>query len=147
LNELPAGEYTINAALAGHFGVPVLMTTGDQIACKQIKDQLGDLETVVVKQGTGRCSAECLSPDITQPLIEQCAKRAVQRLLKKDVLPPYVLKPPIHVTVELQSSDMADRAMLLPGVARENRKLSFTAENIPSAYSAFRALVLLSYPR
>jgi len=147
LNELPAGEYTMNAALAGHYKVPILMTTGDQTACKQIKDQLGDLETVVVKQGTDRYSAECLSTDITQPIIEQCAKRSIQRLLKNDVLPPFVLKLPIHVTVELQSSDMADRAMLLPGVSRENRKLSFTSEDMPSAYSAFRALVLLSYPR
>ena len=42
---------------------------------------------------------------------------------------------------------MADRASLLPGVHRDDRKLAFSAEDMPKAYSAFRALVLLSYPR
>jgi len=28
---MPAGEYTLNAALAGHFNVPVLMISGDQV--------------------------------------------------------------------------------------------------------------------
>jgi len=147
LNEMPAGEYTMNAALAGHYGVPILMATGDQAACQQMIEQLGALETVAVKQGTGRYSAECLPANITQPMIEQCAKRSVQKLLKKGVLSPFMLKTPIKVTVELQGSDMADRAMLLPGVSREDHKLSFTAEDMPRAYSAFRALVLLSYPR
>lgn len=147
LNETLAGEYTLNAALAGHYRVPVLMATGDQTACQQMMDQLGALETVVVKQGTGRYSAECLPTNITQPMIEQCAKRSVQKLLKKEVLPPFILKTPIKVTVELQGSDMADRAMLLPGVSHEDRKLSFTAEDMPRAYSTFRAIVLLSYPR
>ena len=147
LNEVLAGEYTMNAALAGHYGLPILMATGDQTVCKQMIEQFGALETVVVKQGTGRYSAECLPPNITQQMIEQCAKHSVQRFLKKDAPPPFMLKAPIKVTVELQTSDMADRAMLLPGVSREDRKLIFTTEDMPKAYSAFRALVLLSYPR
>jgi D-amino peptidase len=147
LNGALAGEYTLNGALAGHYGVPVLMATGDQTACAQIKDQFGALETVIVKQATGRYAAECLPPGITQPMIEECAKRSVQKLARKEALPPFRLETPIKITVELQSSDMADRAMLLPGVTREDRKLTFIAEVMPEAYKAFRALVLLSYPR
>jgi D-amino peptidase len=147
LNEQPAGEYTLNAALASHYGVPVLMATGDQTACAQILDQLGALESAVVKQATGRYSAECLSPNATAALIEQSAQHAVRRLSKKDIPRPLILKAPIAVTVELFTSDMADRAMHLPGVSRNGLKLSFSAENMPSAYSAFRSLVLMSYPR
>ena len=147
LNETIAGEYSLNAALAGHYGASLLMATGDQTACAQIKEQFGDLETVVVKQGTGRYSAECLPPGVTQPLIEQCVKRSVQRLVGKVALPPFRLKTPIKITVELLGSDMADRASLLPGVLREGRKLTFTSEDMPTAYKTFRALVLLSYPR
>ena len=99
LNEALAGEYSLNGALAGHYSVPVLMATGDQTACAQIREQFGDLETVVVKQGTGRYSAECLPPNITQPMIEQCAKRSVQRLTKKDSLSPFRPETPIKVTV------------------------------------------------
>jgi D-aminopeptidase len=123
------------------------MATGDQAACLQIEEQLGPLQTVVVKQGTGRYSAECLSAGITQPLIEQSAKRSVEKRLKGESISPFILGTPIKVIVELQSSDMADRAMLLPGVIRDDRKLTYTAEDMPHAFSAFRALVLLSYPR
>jgi D-amino peptidase len=147
LNEKPAGEYSFNAALAGHYGVPVLMATGDQTACGQMLEQLGVLETAVVKQATGRYSAECLPSAITQRMIEECAQRAVENLVKKQAHPPFQLESPIKVTVELQTSDMADRAMLLPGISREGLKLSLVADDMPKAYATFRALVLLSYPR
>jgi D-aminopeptidase len=42
---------------------------------------------------------------------------------------------------------MADKAMHLPGVTRDGLKLSFAADDMPKAYSVFRALVMLSYPR
>ena len=123
------------------------MATGDNIACQQILEQLGGIERVVVKKGTGRYSAECLPSSVAQALIEECAKRAVHRLLEKDTQLPFKLGIPIKLTVELQSSDMADRAMLIPGVARKDRTLFLIAEDMPKAYSAFRAIVLLSYPR
>ena len=56
------------------------MATGDQAACGQMLEQLGALETAVVKQATGRYAAECLPAAITQQMIEECAKRAVENL-------------------------------------------------------------------
>ena len=81
LNEKPAGEYTLNAALAGHFNVPVLMISGDQIVCAQAVEQIGALETAVVKQANGHFSAECLPPDVTQKLIQTASQRAVKNLI------------------------------------------------------------------
>ncbi|HUI89916.1 MAG TPA: M55 family metallopeptidase [Anaerolineales bacterium] len=147
LNEMIAGEYTLNAALAGHFRIPVLMVSGDQTVCAQAREQIGALETAVVKQATGHFSADCLPPDVSQELIEVTAQRALKNLTNKTAPKPLVLQAPIQVTVELNSSDMADKAMLMPGVRRAGLKLSCTAENMPQAYSAFRALVLMSYPR
>jgi D-amino peptidase len=147
LKEMPAGEYTLNAALAGHFNVPVLMISGDQVVCAQAVEQIGALETVVVKQANGHFSAECLPSDVTQKMIQTASQRAVKNLIKKTAPKPFILKAPITVTVELNSSDMADKAMLMPGVSRDGLKLTFTAEDMPHAYSAFRALVLMSYPR
>lgn len=147
LNGSPAGEYTLNAALAGHYGVPVLMASGDQTACAQMIEQLGALETAVVKQATGRFSALCLPPAATSPLIERGAQQAVQRLIQKRIPTPYRVNTPVNIAVELVSSDMADRAMLMSEVAREGLRLSFAAQDMPTAYTTFRALVLLSYPR
>lgn len=147
LNDMIAGEYTLNAALAGHFGVPVIMASGDQTACAQMVEQLGALETAVTKQATGRFSAECLAPEATAKLIHNAAQRSVERLIKKNAPKPFVVKAPVKVTVELFTSDMADKAMNMPGVTREGLKLSFFADDMPKAYSGFRSLVSLSYPR
>jgi len=147
LNDVIAGEYTLNAAIAGHYHVPVLMISGDQTASAQAVEQLGPLETAVVKQATGRFAAECLPPGITQELIRETAKRAVGRVMKKDSPKPFVLKSPVNVTVELFTSNMADQAMLMPGVARNGLRLSFVSADAVQACSAFRSLVQMSYPR
>ena len=83
LNDILVGEYGINAAVAGHFDVPVLMVTGDQTACMQTVELLGDLETVVVKHATGRYSAECLSPKVAHGMIQKAAAKAVSKLAKR----------------------------------------------------------------
>ena len=147
LNDTVAGEYTLNAAVAGHYGVPILMASGDQTACAQITEQLGAVETAVVKQASGRFAAQCLPPEVSTRLIQDAAQRAVQRLVTKSAPAAHTIGTPVRLTVQLVASDMADRAMLLPGVVRDGLRLSLTAENMPGAYAAFRALVLLSYPR
>ncbi len=147
LNDQPAGEYTLNGALAGHFGAPVLMASGDQTACAQMREHLGNIETAVVKQATARFSALCLPAEKTLPLIEQKAKAGVQRLREKTAPAPFVLKTPVEVRVQLASSDMADRSMLMPGVTRTGLQLCFTAQSMPEAFASFRSLVSLAYPR
>jgi len=144
LNDMLTGEYGLNAALAGHFAVPVLMVSGDQTACAQACDQLGRLETAVVKRASGRTSAECLAPEVTKRAIEDAAQRAVTRLAAKDSPAPFSLNAPVKVTVEVFTSDMADRAMHMPGVSRDQLKLSIVAEDMPRAYSAFRSIVMLA---
>jgi D-amino peptidase len=144
LNDTLTGEYGLNAALAGHFGVPVLMISGDQTACAQACEQLGKLETAVVKQATGRTSAECFGPEVTGRMIEQAANRAVARLAVHDAAPPFSMSSPVRVTLEFVTSDMADRAMHLPGVSRDQLRLTITADDMPRAYSTFRAMVMLA---
>ncbi len=147
LNDVLAGEYTLNAAIAGHYGASVLMASGDQTACAQIVEHLGAVETAVVKQATGRFSAQCLAPAQSIRLIEQSAERGVRRFVNKTAPPPYVVKTPVTIVVELATSDMADRASLFPGATRDGRRICFTSPDMPGAYASFRSVVTLSYPR
>jgi len=147
LNDELAGEYTLNAALAGHYGARVLMASGDQTACAQISGELGDIETALVKTATGRFSALCLPPEVTAERIETAAQRGVRRLFDGTAPAPFVIEAPVTVAVDLVSSDMADRAMILPGATRQGVRVCFTAGDVPQAYAAFRSLVTLSYPR
>jgi len=144
LNDILTGEYGLTAAAAGHFGVPVIMATGDQIACSQMTELLGDLEVAVVKQATGRFAAECLAPAITQETIALTASRAVERLLDGDVPDPFVLDTPTRVTVEFFTSDMADKASKMPFTQRDGTRVSVIVEEMASAYSGFRSMVMLA---
>lgn len=144
LNDLLTGEYGLNAAVAGHFGVPVILVSGDQTACAQVTQLLGDVETAVVKQATSRFAAECLAPQVTQELICLRAERAVERLAQGNVPDPFVLEAPITVTVEFFTSDMADRATRIPFTRREGTRVSLTAPEMTSAYNGFRAMVMLA---
>jgi D-amino peptidase len=134
----------LNASLAGHFGVPVIMVSGDQTACSQVTELLGDIETAVVKRATGRFSAECLTPPSAQELIFMCAARAVGRLAQGDAPDPLVLDLPVRVTVEFFASDMADRATRIPFTERDGTRVSLTTQSMALAYNGFRAMVMLA---
>lgn len=144
LNDLLTGEYGLNAALAGHFDVPVIMVSGDQTACAEVEELLGDVESAVVKQATGRYSAECLPPPVAQELIFNAAARAVTRLMEGDSPVPFVLESPIRAAVEFFTSDMADRASILPASRREGTRVSLTGQTMEAVYRGFRALVTLA---
>ncbi len=142
LNDTPVGEYGLNAAVAGHFGVPVLMISGDQTACAQAVELLGPLETAVVKQASGFSSAECLPPEVSQALIQKAAQRAVERLRAGQAPAPYVVEKPVRVSVDWLLPPMADRAGILPGAVREGLRTTYFANDMVEAYRAFRAGVM-----
>lgn len=144
LNDLLTGEYGLNGAVAGQFGVPVIMVSGDQTACAQVTELLGDMETAIVKQASSRFAAECLAPEATREMICLSAERAVGRLAQGDVPKPFVLDTPITVTVEFFTSDMADRATRIPFTKRAGTRVSLTVQEMASAYNGFRAMVMLA---
>lgn len=147
LNDLIAGEYTLNAALAGTYGVPILLATGDRAACEQISELVKSVETVAVKNASGRYAADCLAPNVTHELIQGRARQAVERLARQESPAPFVVESPIRIGLEFQTSDMADRAGLWPGARRDGMRLTITAGDMLEALQAFRGMVNLAYPR
>jgi len=145
LNDILMGEYGLNAALCGYYGAAPLMITGDQTACSQAAELLGDLETVEVKQATGFQSAECLPPSAAQALIEDAAARAVQRLKKGEAPNVFKVAEPVRGRVAFRMVEMADSASRLPGAVRlDGTMIEFTAPDMPTAYTSFRAAVGLA---
>ena len=140
LNGQPMGEIMLNAALAGHFGVPVVLVTGDQLATAEARQVLGDVETVTVKIAVARNAANCLPPVKTAPIIRQAAQKALERRHA-----PFVVEPPITLGLEFWRSVQAERAELMPGAKRTGaRVVEWTGEDMVSAYRAWRALVYLA---
>lgn len=99
LNGVPVPEAGINAAVAGQFGVPVIMISGDDVIAEEASELLGDLETAVVKTAYGFHAAETLMPGAAYRLIEETAARAVRRI---DEFEPWDLGGPIELEVSLK---------------------------------------------
>lgn len=141
LNDVEVGEYGLNAALAGYYSVPVVLVTGDQTACAQAKELLGDdLETAVVKEAVGRVAAKNLHPTKAQAIIHAAAERALKK--KRE---PFVIKPPITLRVSVTRSTQADQCLLMPNVKRVSpRVVELTLDDYAVLYNAFRALLVLA---
>jgi D-amino peptidase len=104
-NDDLVGELGINAALCGHYGVPVLLVTGDTAVCRESLELLGDgLTTVAVKKGLSRYSARQIPPVRARQMIEEGAYRALQDLT---AVPPYTPAQPVTITVEVDTPDKA----------------------------------------
>lgn len=124
LNGNPVGEMAINAAFAGQFGVPVAMVAGDQTLESEAKELLGDVETVVLKKGIGRFTAQLIHPRITSERLQQGATRAVQHAKQ---LKPYIVDSPSTLGIEFTSTAMAEVCSWIPTVERTHpRSIEFT---------------------
>jgi D-amino peptidase len=145
LNGQLMGETGMNAAVCGHFGVPVILVSGDQTVCAEATGLLGPIETVAVKQASGRMAAECLSPDVAQLKIFEAARLAASRIRAGQGPQPLHIQTPVTVTVDLVSSEMADRLELLQGARRlEGKRIEIVAEDMLIAYRLLRAAVVLA---
>jgi D-amino peptidase len=140
LNDRPVGELGLNAALAGHFGVPVVLVTGDQALVDEARDLLGDVETVVVKQAYEMNAARCLPLEKSRGLIKEAAARAVQK--GGD---PFTVSTPVTVRVGFQLSMQAQMASLLPGSRRlDARTVEYRGPDMLAVFKAYRAITRLA---
>jgi D-amino peptidase len=78
LNGQMVGETGLNAALAGAYGVPVVLVAGDTAVTEEARALLGKIETVAVKEGVTRTAARCLHPEVAREKIRQAAERALK---------------------------------------------------------------------
>src|SRR5215510_5845711 len=80
LNGKPVGEIDVIAAMAGHFGTPVIMLSGDQAAANELHEIVPGAELAVVKEGVGRYSCITLSAPAARELIRETARRSVAKI-------------------------------------------------------------------
>ena len=127
LNGEVCGEIGLIAGLAGSMGVPVVLVAGDAAACAEARDLLGDVETVEVKKGIDRYSAEVLPPVRAQAMIREAAARA---LASPERFRPHVVPAPYTLGIDWASTTMAESCAMIPGVKRlGSRSVEFTSDD------------------
>jgi D-amino peptidase len=140
INGRPIGEIGLNAALAGHFGVPVACVSGDHTAVAEAKAWLGeDVASVVVKQGLSRYAARSLAPAVARERIREGVAAALRQARE-----PLRLDGPLTLSIDYLKTTQADIAAIMPGVERTSaRTVEYTADDYLTLFRAFRALFLL----
>lgn len=137
LNGVRCSEATLNAALAGHCGVPVLLITGDRATVETAQAQMPWITGVIVKESIGNYAVDSLSPQAAQDAIRAGAEQAVRAV--KDAR-PFAVKPPIVLEIDLTKIEQADWVALIPGFERTApRTVRFTSDDYPTVFKAFVA--------
>ena len=135
LNGTVVGESGLSAAIAGHFGVPVVLVSGDAHAVRQAKSLIKNLVGVPTKEGLGLYGVRSLTPEKARRLIRKGAKEAVSRI---DEIEPYVVKKPVLMEVELERPLMAQYCSRIPCVKRKDIKtVSYKASDMVEAFEVF----------
>jgi len=114
-NGVEVGELGADAAIAGYYGVPVVLLTGDSAACNEGRELLDDIETVAVKEGVSRYAAKSKPPEEAHRLIQEGARRALSRV---KTVRPFTFKPPVTAEVTFIDPFYADSVANLPFVER-----------------------------
>jgi D-amino peptidase len=148
LNGCSVGELGINTALAGAFGVPLAVVSGDQALAQEAKELLGDrVRAVVVKKAVSRNAARSLAPEAARGLIFEAMRQAVAALAPTGAKPltPFRVASPTALEVDFSVTVEADHAAMAPGFVRAGpRTVAFRHEDYREVFRAFRTMFNLA---
>jgi D-amino peptidase len=140
INGVEVGETAMNAGIAGHHGVPLIMVTGDQAVAAEAKSLSQDIETAIVKTAIGRRAAICLHPEKARQLIRDTATKAVKNRRR---VKPVTYNTPVTYRIRFTDATRADAAAFIPGAKRlDGKTVELTAPDYIMAYHGFIAAVL-----
>jgi len=128
LQGVSMSEAGINAAIAGHFNVPVIMVSGDDAVVKETTALLGDVEGAVVKWNYGFHSAKTMMPEAANDLIREKVKKAISRIKE---FKPYKLQQPIRLDVRFKNYRPSEVLSYLSIVERTDaHSIRFTGKDM-----------------
>ena len=139
LNGASVTEGAWNAALAAHYGVPVLAVSGDEAAVAEVQALVPGVEGAVVKWPYGFHSARNLSPAAARAAIAEAVRKGMARRGSSNL--PRAASP-IRLEIRFKSYRPAEVLSWLPGAERADaHTVRYTVKDMPEA-SRFLAFVL-----
>jgi len=107
-NDREFGEIGQEALIFGHFGIPIVLVTGDEATCREAREFLGEqVVTVAVKKGFSRESCRMVPPARARLMIRAGAKEAMGRIGQ---CRPFSMPLPIRGCYEALADPLPDTA-------------------------------------
>ncbi len=145
LNGISVGESGFNAAIAGHFGVPVALSSGDDTLDAEVAALMPWTQRVITKWAIGPTAARNLTPRAAQERIRAGAKEALARL---PAMKPLVFESPIRLEVSFMRAGSAERAADIPGVQRiDGRTLAYEDADMLKINRIYRLMLNVGFIR
>ena len=142
INGTVTGEAGINALVAAHHGVPVVLVTGDRCACEETAALIPGVHAAVVKEHVSRLAAHSLHPSRACQLIRETAQQALSGAAAAKP-PPFTT--PVTLDVSVRNTDIAEAATWVRGVERAGpRELRIEGDDLLAVYRSFCAAILLT---
>lgn len=134
------GEAALNALVAAHYGVPLVLVTGDAATAAESEWFAPQAERVVVKESIGRFAASNLHPEVARRLIRDGAQRALEQLGEAQT-PAF--KRPTQIEMQFLTADMAEMAAWIAGVQRTGVRTVTTSDG--DLLTLYRRFVTITY--
>ena len=173
VNGVSVPEPSLNTWLAGAFGVPVAMLSGDDHVIREASPVMGDVHYAQVKTSTGYFSGEHMPLDESRRLLRETARAAVAAA---PGMRPVVAELPLTIEVDLSADPVAETP--LGARASDNQRfvdrawgdeplsdvdlvlathpqttspkrgtVAFTCEDFPTAYATLHSILAEVYER
>jgi D-amino peptidase len=137
VNGEPVDEAAINAGLAGAFGVPVALVTGDTAVCGEAQRRLSGVAVAPVKEEIDRVVGLSSTPEKAHALIREGARAAVEAV-RGGRVPPYRVSVPVTFEVDFKRTACAHMTTLFPGIDRRGpRTIAITDKDYVRAFKLF----------
>lgn len=141
INGKKMGECGINSGVAGYYGVPILAIAGDNILATQAKEEIGDLETIIVKKAISRYCAHNYSQQAVRELYKTKLAEALKNVKQRPVVK---YEGMITMDIEFNREVMAENAMLLAEAKRVDEKtIRIESDSYLKLFMMFRAALNL----
>jgi D-amino peptidase len=141
LNGVRASEGLLNAHVVAEYGVPVVLVTGDDVACEDALGYAPAALKVAVKEHVSRYTAVCRTPASTATEIRAAAKEAAGLAVRHE---PFH-GGPFTIAVEFDAEHLADSTTVVPGVERVGeRKVAYTSDTMYDGIRTFKAVTTIT---